>query len=81
MNCSGGSRRAIRRSSHARSALASTCPALYQWRLLAFTLPTTTLLRSTDGGPDVGGRQPERGAPPGPHAREAHDPAWRDGPG
>ena len=47
MNCSGGSRRVTRRASHARSAPANTPPALYQCRLLAFTLPTTTLLCST----------------------------------
>src|SRR6185436_15129411 len=47
MTSSGGTRRVTRHSSHARSARARTCPALYQWRLFAFTLPTTTLLRST----------------------------------
>ena len=47
MKSSGATVRVTRRPSHARSARASTCPALYQCRLLAFTLPTTTLLRST----------------------------------
>ena len=44
---SGRSRRVMRRASHARSAFASASPALYQCRLLAFTLPTMTLFRST----------------------------------
>src|SRR4029453_16427655 len=47
INSSGGTLRVRRPASHAGSARASTCPALYQCRLLAFTLPTTTLLRST----------------------------------
>ena len=44
---SGVSRRVMRPSSHFRSALAKASPALYQCRLLAFTLPTTTLFFST----------------------------------
>ena len=44
---SGFSRRVIRRPSHARSASASAWDALYQWRLFAFTLPTSTLLFRT----------------------------------
>ena len=47
MNSPGDSRRVMSRASQAGSARASTCPALYQCRLLALTLPTTTLLRST----------------------------------
>ncbi len=47
MKASGRSRRVMSRSSQARSARASTCAALYQCRLFAFTLPTTTLFWST----------------------------------
>jgi hypothetical protein len=47
MNSCGGSRRVSRRASHERSAAANACPALYQCRLFAFTLPTMTLFRST----------------------------------
>ena len=43
----GGSRRVMSRASHAWSARASTSAALYQCRLLALTLPTTTLFLST----------------------------------
>src|SRR5262249_53378879 len=41
---SGASRRVTRRSSHERSARNSASPVLYQCRLLALTLPTTTVL-------------------------------------
>ena len=77
LNSAGGSRRVTRRASHERSARASNCAALYQCRLLALTLPTTTLLRSTtlDAASAVG--EPD-GAPAAPDAREAHDTAWRD---
>jgi len=44
---SGFSRRVSRRPSHVRSARESAEAALYQWRLLALTLPTMTLLRRT----------------------------------
>src|SRR5208337_2295554 len=44
---SGSSHREISRDSHARSARASAMPALCQWRLLALTLPTTTLFCRT----------------------------------
>ena len=77
MKFSGGSRRVIRRASHARSARASTSPALYQCRLLALTLPTTTLFLSTaaaatsaTAGPTVD--------PPAPDTREAHDTSRTD---
>jgi hypothetical protein len=38
--------------SHERSARVGASPALYQWRLLALTLPTATLLFRTT--PDAG---------------------------
>ena len=68
----------MRRASHEGSARASTCPALYQCRLLALTLPTTTLLRSTtfDATSAVG--EPD-GSPAAPDARETYDAARRDG--
>ena len=47
MKPSGPSLLVMSRPSHARSARASTCAALYQCRLFAFTLPTTTLFWST----------------------------------
>src|SRR5215510_11300319 len=37
----------MRRASHERSAWDRASPALYQWRLLALTLPTTTLFLKT----------------------------------
>src|SRR5260370_36118753 len=49
---SGCSLLVISLSNHKRPALASASPALYQWRLLALTLPTTTLfLRTTSAAP------------------------------
>src|SRR4029453_11521086 len=44
---SGRSRRVTSWASQARSARARASPALYQCRLLALTLPTTTLFRNT----------------------------------
>jgi serine/threonine protein kinase len=45
LRCSA--RRVTRRASHEGSARAKASPALYQCRLLALTLPTITLFRST----------------------------------
>ena len=47
LNSAGGSRRVTMRASHEWSVRASSCAALYQCRLFALTLPTTTLLRRT----------------------------------
>src|SRR6185369_15907281 len=44
---SGHSRLVMRRLNHDRSARAKASAALYQWRLLALTLPMTTLFFST----------------------------------
>ena len=51
---SGRSRRVTSRASHARSARARACAALYQWRLFALTLPTTTLFSQHDRRRHVG---------------------------